>query len=131
MAAERPASLDTPANVLAILKGARDKIAQGFNLYYDALDGDSLPTSSVKTYTSAEPVSWSLTGALAAAGAALKLYPIVGCYCIYDKIDVELIKTLVKFGVVAEPGYLLQPKNQEEALLLLDTTIKRLSGSHS
>lgn len=120
MASERPTGIATLSNVILILQGARLKLATGFNLFYDGLDKNNNPTSSLHN-----PVSYSWLGAISSMGQELKLLykpgreDVSGSYQLLELLDHEVANTF--------NNECFKPSNQMEALTAIDLTLRRLT----
>ena len=136
MAAERPPGIDTDANVLALLNGARVLIAKGWCTYYSHRETTALKSIPIgcKLYGQGDWIDvpgtecWSLTGAIGEAGRQLKLCYQVGSYNLLSKLVGELKKTNQDFYCYWEDR---PERTKVEVLELLDVTIERLTHSQS
>jgi hypothetical protein len=138
MASERPVkSVATKENIIAVLQGALTRVKIGWCYFYDHRDKgafDSFIKSGLKPYGRGTWIdfpgteSWSLRGAIGAAGAELKLLYIPGSYELLDKID----EALYVAGVMSRPSLETNPGSQEEVVCLVSAAIALLSAeSHS
>ena len=138
MASERPVGIATTENIIAILQGTLTRLKIGWCSYYDHRDKaafDSFVKAGRKPYGHGTWIdfpgteSWSLVGAIGAAGVELNLLYIPGSYELLDKID----EVLLVASLMSRPSILVE--SQSEALRLVSEAIAILQGlqteSHS